>query len=274
MIIGSNSIDNPKECINKIKAEFNLKNQQIDNIKKNSLKYEREDLDINDSNFLKVVAEKVEYYKKNYLDKNKQEEIKDDNIDKQLRKLINPSSNLTSDKNKTKRRFEILKSNLIFLRDNHITIEEFTKNNPINIKPFQFKESIDFLDAVKYDKFDVIENMLHDNKSLLFCFDYLHHTAFHWAAKRNKIKAMKILLTYGKCVNLVDNNKMTPLHLAAQNNFYDAVQILCDNGANPLMENIDGKKPSELSSDFRIRSFLNSAEDMFPIGLKNRIKQK
>ena len=274
MIIGSNSIDNPKECINKIKAEFNLKNQQIDNIKKNSLKYEREDLDINDSNFLKVVAEKVEYYKKNYLDKNKQEEIKDDNIDKQLRKLINPPSNLTSDKNKTKRRFEILKSNLIFLRDNHITIEEFTKNNPINIKPFQFKESIDFLDAVKYDKFDVIENMLHDNKSLLFCFDYLHHTAFHWAAKRNKIKAMKILLTYGKCVNLVDNNKMTPLHLAAQNNFYDAVQILCDNGANPLMENIDGKKPSELSSDFRIRSFLNSAEDMFPIGLKNRIKQK
>ena len=274
MIIGSNSIDNPKECINKIKAEFNLKNQQIDNIKKNSLKYEREDLDINDSNFLKVVAEKVEYYKKNYLDKNKQEEIKDDNIDKQLRKLINPSSNLTSDKNKTKRRFEILKSNLIFLRDNHITIEEFTKNNPINIKPFQFKESIDFLDAVKYDKFDVIENMLHENKSLLFCFDYLHHTAFHWAAKRNKIKAMKILLTYGKCVNLVDNNKMTPLHLAAQNNFYDAVQILCDNGANPLMENIDGKKPSELSSDFRIRSFLNSAEDMFPIGLKNRIKQK
>jgi ankyrin repeat protein len=274
LIIGSNSIDNPKECINKIKAEFNLKNQQIDNIKKNSLKYEREDLDINDSNFLKVVAEKVEYYKKNYLDKNKQEEIKDDNIDKQLRKLINPSSNLTSDKNKTKRRFEILKSNLIFLRDNHITIEEFTKNNPINIKPFQFKESIDFLDAVKYDKFDVIENMLHNNKSLLFCFDYLHHTAFHWAAKRNKIKAMKILLTYGKCVNLVDNNKMTPLHLAAQNNFYDAVQILCDNGANPLMENIDGKKPSELSSDFRIRSFLNSAEDMFPIGLKNRIKQK
>lgn len=274
MIIGSNLIDNPKECINKIKAEFNLKNQQIDNIKKNSLKYEREDLDINDSNFLKVVAEKVEYYKKNYLDKKEQEEIKDDNIDKQLRKLINPSSNLTSDKNKTKRRFEILKSNLIFLRDNHITIEEFTKNNPINIKPFQFKESIDFLDAVKYDKFDVIENMLHDNKSLLFCFDYLHHTAFHWAAKRNKIKAMKILLTYGKCVNLVDNNKMTPLHLAAQNNFYDAVQILCDNGANPLMENIDGKKPSELSSDFRIRSFLNSAEDMFPIGLKNRIKQK
>ena len=267
-------IDNPKECINKVKSEFNLKNQQIEKIKKKSLNFEREDLDINDSNFLKVVSEKIEHYKKNYFDKNTINEKKDDNIDKQIRKLINPQSNINQEKIKKKQRFEILKSNLIFLRDNHITIEELVKNNPINIKPFQFKESIDFLDAVKYDKFDVIENMLHENKSLLFCFDYLHHTAFHWAAKRNKLRALKILLSYGKCVNLFDNNKMTPLHLAAQNNFFNIVQILCDNGANPLLENIDGKKASELSTDFRIRSFLNSAEDLFPIGLKKGVKQK
>ena len=245
----------------------------MENIKKNSLNYEREDLDINDSNFLKIVSEKVEYYKKNYFDKNNTDEKKEDNIDKQLRKLINPQGHSNSEKNKQKSRLEILKTNLIFLRDNHITLEEFVKNNPINIKPFQYKESIEFLDAVKYDKFDVIENMLHDNKYLLFCFDYLHHTAFHWAAKRNKIKAMKILLNYGKCVNLLDNNKMTPLHLAAQNNFFNVVQILCDNGANPLLKNIAGKKASELSSDFRIRSFLNSAEDLFPIGLKRGLSK-
>ena len=154
------------------------------------------------------------------------------------------------------------------MRDNQISLKELMNNNPINIKPFQLKESIEFLDAVKYDKFDQIENMLHDNKSLLFCFDYLNQTAFHWAAKRNKIKAMKILLTYGKCVNLLDNHKMTPLHLAAQNNNYDAAQLLCDNGANPLIENIDGKKASELTSEFRIKSIINSAEDLFPIGLK------
>ena len=39
----------------------------MENIKKNSLNYEREDLDINDSNFLKIVSEKVEYYKKCFL---------------------------------------------------------------------------------------------------------------------------------------------------------------------------------------------------------------
>ena len=251
-----------------------MKNQQIEKIKNNSTKYEREDLEINDSNFLKIVAEKVEYYKKTYLDKNNIEETKEDNIDKQIRKLINPTKKIELEKNKKKRRLEILKKNLIFLRDNRISITELVKNNPINIKPFQIKESIEFLDAVKYDKFDEIENMLHAKKELLFCFDYLHQTAFHWAAKRNKIKAMKILLNYGKCINLLDNNNMTPLHLAAQNNFYEAIQILCDNGANPLMENIDGKKPSELCSDFRIKSYLNSAEDLFPPGLKKNYRQK
>ena len=67
---------------------------------------------------------------------------------------------------------------------------------------------------------------------------------------------------------------MTPLAIASQNNFYDMVQLLCDNGANPLMENIDGKKPSELCTDFRIRSYLNSIEDIFPTGLKKKNKRK
>ena len=164
-------IDNSKNCINKVKAEFNLKNQQIENIKNNSSKYAKEDLEINDANFLKVVEEKVEYYKQTYFEKTKEEENKEDNIDKQIRKLINPTKKLESEKNKKKRRFEILKKNLIFLRDNNITIEELVKNNPINIKPFQIKEAIEFLDAVKYDKFEEIENMLHANKSLLFCYD-------------------------------------------------------------------------------------------------------
>ena len=72
------------------------------------------------------------------------------NIEKQIRKLINPAKKLESEKNKKKKRFLILKKNLIFLRDNHISISDLIKNNPINIKPFQVKEAIEFLDAVKY----------------------------------------------------------------------------------------------------------------------------
>jgi hypothetical protein len=40
------------------------------------------------------------------------------------------------------------------------------------------------------------------------------------------------------------------------------------------MENIDGKKASELTKDFRLRSFLNSAEDLFPIGIKKGNRPK
>ena len=112
----------------------------MEDLKNNSAKYAKEDLEINDTNFLKIVEEKVEYYKKTYLEKAKEEERIESNIDNQIRKLINPPKKLETEKNKKKKRFEILKKNLIFLRDNKISIEQLVKNNPINIKPFQIKE--------------------------------------------------------------------------------------------------------------------------------------
>ena len=180
--------------------------------------------------------------------------------------------NKNDEKNKKKRRFEILKNNLIFLRDNNITPSDYLKKNPFNFKPFQLRESIEFFDYIKYDKFDEMESKLNSNKDLLFCYDYFHQTPFHWAAKRDKIRAVKTMLMYGNCINLLDSNKMTPLALAAQNNNYDMVQLLCENGANPFIKNIDGKKPSDLSTDFKTKSYLNYIEDTFPTGLKKNTK--
>ncbi len=182
--------------------------------------------------------------------------------------------NKNDEKNKKKRRFEILKNNLIFLRDNNITPSDYLKKNPFNFKPFQLRESIEFFDYIKYDKFDEMESKLNSNKDLLFCYDYFHQTPFHWAAKRDKIRAVRTMLMYGNCINLLDSNKMTPLALAAQNNNYDMVQLLCENGANPFIKNIDGKKPSDLSTDFKTKSYLNYIEDTFPTGLKKNTKKK
>ena len=182
--------------------------------------------------------------------------------------------NKNDEKNKKKRRFEILKNNLIFLRDNGMTPSDYLKKNPFNFKPFQLRESIEFFDYIKYDKFDEMESKLNSNKDLLFCYDYFHQTPFHWAAKRDKIRAVKTMLMYGNCINLLDSNKMTPLALAAQNNNYDMVQLLCENGANPFIKNIDGKKPSDLSTDFKTKSYLNYIEDTFPTGLKKNTKKK
>ena len=234
---------------------------------------------------MKLVGEKIIYYKENYFNKRNQDDIISTEGDKDKNKKnaesINKKNNIKKEiryKNverlKKKRRFEILKNNLIYLRDNGITPSEYLKKNPFNFKPFQFKESIDFFDYIKYDKFDDMEKNLIRNKDLLFCYDYFHQTPFHWAAKRDKIKAARTMLIYGKCLNLLDSNKMTPLAFAAKNNNYEMVQLLCENGANPFIKNVDGKKPSDLCTDFKTKSYLNYIEDTFSSGLKKHTKKK
>ena len=77
-----------------------------------------------------------------------------DNNKKNLESIANIKKDKKTKKDKKnentkkKRRFEILKNNLIFLRDNNITPSEYLNKNPLNFKPFQFKESIDFLIAL------------------------------------------------------------------------------------------------------------------------------
>ena len=267
-----------------MKNEFNLKHQQIEKLKKNSDKYKRDDLEITDSNFLKLVGEKVVYFKENYFNKKSQENLEKKeggkNLDKTKKLLethiknnINKKIKDDVERRKKKRRWEILKNNLIYLRDNHVTPSEYMNNNPFNFKPFQIKESIGFFDCVKYDKLEEMENML-NRKNVLFCYDYFHQTPFHWAAKRNKLRTARTMLIYGKCINLLDSNNMTPLHFAAQNNNYDMVQLFCENGANPFIKNVDGLKPSDLCTDFKTKSYLLYVEDTFPKSLRKNTKKK
>ena len=147
------------------------------------------------------------------------------------------------------------------------------ENNPFQSKPFQLKNSPEFIEAVKYDKFDELENLLR-NPNLLFSYDYLQQTGFHWAAKRNKLRAARTMLIYGNCVNLFDINKMTPLALAAKNNKYEMCQLLCENGANPWIANIDGKRPCDLTTDMKIKSYLLMMEENYSPGLRNNEKKK
>jgi ankyrin repeat protein len=47
----------------------------------------------------------------------------------------------------------------------------------------------------------------------------------------------------------------TPLHLAAQSGNLEAVQLLINDGANPLARNMDNKTPVQLASDAEIKSY-------------------
>ncbi len=57
-------------------------------------------------------------------------------------------------------------------------------------------------------------------------------------------------------INAWDENGMTPLHYAVENNDVDRVNLLIMHGADPSLENRDGQTPIELTKDSVIESIL------------------
>ena len=264
--IDNNDIDNSNNCIEKIKKEFNIKikNGEIINLNNNN---NNEQLDLEDTNFLKIVEEKLDYINHEYSEKKIKEDDKkkkkfeeERNVDDKNQINDNNKDNKDNKNNELKRkkisrRFRVLKDCLMLLKHNGITLNECLKNNPFQCKPFQIKNSFEFIEAVKYDKFKEMEIYL-KNPDLLFSFDYYRQTGFHWAAKKNKLKGARIMTKYGNCVNQIDVNHMTPLAIAAKNNNFEMCQILCENGANPFIPNNEGKKPVDLATDLKLKSYL------------------
>ena len=268
--IDNNEIDNSNNCVEKIKKEFNIniKNGKIINFQNND--QNEEQLDLDDTDFIKTVEEKIDFINNNFLaekkkneEKNKIKKIKDEEIKNNDNNILN-NNNINKDNNnnindikkkKITRRFKILKDCIMLLKNNGITLNECLNNNPFQSKPFQIKNSFEFIEAVKYDKFKEMEIYL-KNPDLLFSFDYYRQTGFHWAAKKNKIKAAILMTKYGHCVNQIDINHMTPLAIAAKNNNFEMCQLLCENGANPFIPNNEGKKPVDLADDIKLKSFL------------------
>lgn len=169
----------------------------------------------------------------------------------------------SSNKKKLNHRFEILKANLAFLQSNEITIKQLCTKNPLQSKPYSLDNSLEFLEAVKFDNVKIVEAFLKKSKNYLFVYDFFKQTAYHWAAKRNNKRMLGLLIQTGKHCNQLDINHRTPLFLAAKNNNLEACTILVDNGGNPLIPDKDGKLPSDVTTKIEIRSLLVAAGDTF-----------
>ena len=129
------------------------------------------------------------------------------------------------------------------------------KKSPFQTRPYQLPYSLDFINAIKFDKYDKLEEYL-EFPELLYSYDYYRQTGFHWAVKLDRIKSLIMMLKCGNCINLRDVNGFTPLALAAKNNNMDICQILCDSGANPLIPNNDGLIPKDISTEIKLKSYL------------------
>ncbi len=92
-------------------------------------------------------------------------------------------------------------------------------------------------------------------------------TVLHLAAERNDVRAMEILINKNASVNKKAEQNETPLHYAARNCNFEAVQLLIEHDADPLEFNRYGQKPSGLIRDetlpecMRVKRFLSEKEE-------------
>jgi len=98
----------------------------------------------------------------------------------------------------------------------------------------------------------------------------MKQTGFHWAAKLGYYKVLNLLLDYGESSNCFDEKMRTPIYLAALNNQKDCVYLLLLRGGNPLMCDVNGRKPSDVTEDEEIKNMLLGYIEK-PFGIVNGI---
>lgn len=170
---------------------------------------------------------------------------------------------------------KVLIDAISYLYYNNLTFDEYMEKNPISKKPFAHKYSFEFFNYVKFDKLETVKELVNANNLYLWDYDYFHQTCYHWAAKRGYFEMLKFLISKGNHINQYDNNKRTPLWLAALNNQYLVCQILLENKANPYMDNKEGKKPIDVTTDSHVRKLIGDYMEIYSyMSGKNFFKQQ
>ena len=142
---------------------------------------------------------------------------------------------------------------------NYKLLLNFVNRNILPKKPFEIKDTEEFLDAVKFNNLEIVKQALEKNINLIFQYDYFKQTSFHWAAKLGHYDILQYLLENGKTCNLYDNKMRTPIYLASLYNHKDCVQLLLNHGGNAYIADINGKLPSDVTTNKKIKEMLLSS---------------
>lgn len=83
------------------------------------------------------------------------------------------------------------------------------------------------------------------------------------------------LIQKGNHINQYDNNRRTPLWLAAKNHHPRICEILLEKQANPFVENKEGRKPIDVTSDVNVKKVIGDYMDKYSwMNNKNFFKSK
>jgi len=155
----------------------------------------------------------------------------------------------------------ILLNHIKYLSSNGVTVRDYLEKNPFPQRPFELKGSEEFMDYVKFNNFEMVNQALDKSIKYLYPYDYFEQTAFHWAAKLGYEKMLEMFLTFSKRCNIYDKKMRTPLYLAAMNNQKRCVELLLNRGGNPFLSDKDGKKPEDVTTNTDIKILLQTTSE-------------
>ena len=238
---------------NNIKKEIIYKENGNKGINENKKKNEKENETVKRE---KEKKETLSFFKRKELERQKNlEKFQKELANKNFRIIVDKADHIIVQK-KLGKRYTLFKTILIYLESNNITLYELLTNNPFQSKPYEIRNSYDFLFAVKFKNYDYVREALNYSKKFLFSFDYYGQTAYHWAAKLNDIKMLKLLMDFGLYHNQKDFKGRTPLYLAAYYNQKEVCIFLLNNNGNIFLKDKKDLSPADVAGSHELKYYL------------------
>ena len=226
---------------------------------------------INKTEFIKYIINKKQYSeirnedniisKKETEIKLQEKSIKSESKHTKISKTnsIKYKTNENKEKPKKKRGFfNYLKDSLIYLYENESNLKQYLAGDSFQKIPYQEPYSEEFFGLVKKGDIERISVELSNNKRLLFSFDYLGNTAYHWAAKLGLPDVLQVLINYGKHMNIKDKRGLRPIHWAVINNQYECAEVLVTNGAYCNVYDYEGNSPLHMAKDSKMINLIRN----------------
>ena len=282
-------LPNYKEIINKINNEFDIKNystiieNNINNSNIKNISYAETTTPTEINNLLNIKNKSKNSFHVNNLsissssEKDEKNNLPPITNKTSIRKSIFLDQNeeqLKLQKIKAKRK-NVLFSAIKYLAYNGLTLENFVYFKVLPQKPYELKDSEEFLEDVKYNNIEKVKGAIKKDKNYLVQYDYQRQTGFHWAAKLGYDEMLKIMLQNSKACNLYDYKMRTPIYLAALFNQKNCIKVLMENNGNARICDLNGKKPIDVCTNEKCKELLSSFVEDNTLWKKiNGIKKK
>mmetsp|Transcript_36459 Transcript_36459/g.35304 ORF Transcript_36459/g.35304 Transcript_36459/m.35304 type:complete len:228 (+) Transcript_36459:76-759(+) len=121
------------------------------------------------------------------------------------------------------------------------------------------KFSEDLFYAIKQNRLHEVLEMLDKHPDKINVIDKNKLTPLHWAVKRNYLTLAEMLIKRGSNKNAIDILGRTPLHLAAKQNYFEMCKLLLRHKVSFKIKNKNGLAAADMAASDDILNLINKA---------------